>query len=182
MSYFLTNRKYFLVFVLIFILSFISLTSGRSFIHSNRLLDGVWGFQDKIYLNNDKSMLSQFDSDVLANFDGKLVFHDDGSYSLSYNVSFLQLDEKNEAVMNYSINSSGSWDIDGDELNFVSDDMLELKPVESGTQYEYILELAGNVMKRSFSKHQLIFWYEDSALILNSLSQEQIIFHRNELL
>ncbi|AQS39041.1 hypothetical protein Sps_03926 [Shewanella psychrophila] len=179
MSYFLTNRKFFLVFALIFILSFISLTSGRSFIHSNRLLDGVWSFQDKIYLNNDQSMLSQFDTDVLANFDGKLVFHDDGTYSLSYNVSFLQGDEKIENEMNYSISGSGSWIVDGDELNFVSDDMLELKPVESGTNNEFILDLSGNIIKRNFSEHQVIFWYEDGAFVLNSLSQDQIIFHRD---
>lgn len=179
MSYFLTNRKYFLVFVLIFILSFISLTSVRSFIHSNRLLDGVWSFQDKIYLNNDQSMLSQFDSDVLANFDGKLVFHYDGTYSLSYNVSFLKLGNETENITKYNINSSGSWDVDDDELNFTSNDMLELKPVESGTNNEFVLELAGNIMRRSFSKHQLIFWYEDSDFILNSLSQDQIIFHRD---
>ena len=179
MSYFLTNRKFFLVFSLIFILFFISLTSGRSFIHSNRLLDGVWSFQDKIYVNNDLSMLSQFDSDVLANFEGKLVFHDDGTYSLNYNVSFLKLGNTAEDIIKYNINNSGSWDVDGDELNFVSDDMLELKPVESGTNNEFILELAGNIMKRSFSKYQIIFWYEDSAFILNSLSQDQIIFHRD---
>ena len=91
----------------------------------------------------------------------------------------MKFGNKSEDITKYNINSSGSWSVDGDELNFVSDDMLELKPVESGSNNEFVLELAGNIMKRSFSTHQLIFWYEDSAFILNSLSQDQIIFHRD---
>ncbi|MPY22448.1 regulatory protein ToxS [Shewanella sp. YLB-07] len=177
MSYFLKNMNYLFIFSVCFFSVFFGLTYGTGYGNSNAFLEGRWEFHEEVYINNNSAMLGRFEGDVTANFDGELEFHSDNDYSTIIHIQFLELDTNEEVIFKYNINSNGRWEVNGNVLNFMPEDISELKPVIAGTDNEFILNLAENVIKRAFSDNQIIYWIDDKTFLLNNLNHVQTIFN-----
>ncbi|AQS39105.1 hypothetical protein Sps_03990 [Shewanella psychrophila] len=170
--------------IIVFFIIFFSVVSyfcvGLSGKNALILNDNDWVFDVRHYVNNTDDYLVDFGGNIQGVLKGRLRFYNVNHYTVTFRVEVKELDKNKITNVNNEVNLNGVWDVEKDIVNFHFENFQTLKPMVSGSDEEFFVNLAINVLNRTFGEGQQITWVRGDTFVLNNINQSQIIFNRSD--